>query len=115
MNHCSSVVSTFKRRQNREGKVNSGLAYRLPVYWVGGVRHRDGTIPVWAFLWNCRNLSLRCKWRNPSGEPARMRVQMRSTGTDQLVVAMQYLNRYWAKGLSYSVEVVCQPIKGRSR
>ncbi len=115
MNHRSSVVTNHKRRQNRGGDVNSGTVHRLPAYWVDGVRHRGGTSPIWGLLRNCGNLSFRCEWRSPSGEPARARVQMRSTGADQLVVAMQHCNECWAKGLSYSVDDVCQPVKGRSK
>lgn len=48
---------------------------------------------------NCRNQSLRCKGRSPSGEDREARVPKRSTGTDQLVVAMRARNGAGAKGL----------------
>ena len=37
---------------------------------------------------------------------------MRSTGAEQLVVAMQYRNGYWAKQLRYLVIEIDQPILG---
>jgi hypothetical protein len=37
---------------------------------------------------------------------------MRSTGTEQLVVAMQYRNGYWAKQLRYLVIAINQPEMG---
>jgi len=87
-------------------------AYRLPVYWIGGTRHRDGVSWIQAFMRNCRNLSFRCQGRNPRRDPLRVRVPMRSTGAEQLVVAMQYRNGYWAKRLRYSVGIDNQPAMG---
>ena len=87
-------------------------AYRLPVYWISDTRHRDGVSWVQAFMWNCRNLSFRCQGRNSRRDPLRVRVSMRSTGAEQLVVAMQYRNGYWAKRLRYSVGIDNQPVMG---
>lgn len=87
-------------------------AYRLPVYWIGGTRHRDGVSWVQAFMWNCRNLSFRCQGRNSRRDPPRVRVPMRSTGAEQLVVARQYRNGYWAKRLRHSVGIDNQPAMG---
>lgn len=87
-------------------------AYRLPVYWIGGARHRDGVSLGQAFMWNCRNLSFRCQGRSSRRDPLRVRVPMRSTGTEQLVVAMQYCNGYWAKRLRHSVGTDNQPVMG---
>jgi len=88
-------------------------AYRLPVYWIGGTRHRDGVSWIQAFMRNCRNQSFRCQGRNSRRNPSRVRVPMRSTGAEQLVVAMQYRNGYWAKRLRYSVATDNQPVMGR--
>ena len=52
-----------------------------------------------ALPWNCRNQSLRCKGRSTSGENRKARVPMRSTGTDQPVVAKKARNGAGAKGL----------------
>lgn len=82
--------------------------YRQPVYWVDGTRHRDGVILIQALMLNSRNLSFRCQGR----KPIRPRVPMRSTGTEQLVVAMQYRNGYWAKQLRYLVIAINQPEMG---
>jgi hypothetical protein len=88
--------------------VTPRLVYREPVYWVDGTRHRDGVISIQALMLNSRNLSFRCQGR----KPMRSRVPMRSTGAEQLVVAMQYRNGYWAKRLRYSVIAVNQPEMG---
>ncbi len=41
----------------------------------------------------------RCKGRNPSGRPTRIRIPMRNTGTEQFVVVMNPRNGGGAKGL----------------
>ena len=55
------------------------------------------------------NLSFRCEGRNPSGGPTRMRVPMRNTGTDRLVVAMKDGNAFFAKGADYPARFGDQP------
>ncbi|NEX13990.1 MAG: hypothetical protein C1941_04760 [Prosthecochloris sp.] len=46
--------------------VPSGSVWRKPVYWPGGVRCRDGVIPVRALALNCGNLRWRCKGKGTS-------------------------------------------------
>jgi hypothetical protein len=58
------------------------------------------------------NLSLLCKGRNASGDPASMRVPKNSTGTDRLVVAVKVSNVTGAKGSDYSTVNVDQPGMG---
>ena len=40
-----------------------------------------------AMAWNCRNQSLRCQGRSPSGDNREASVPMRRTGADRFVVA----------------------------
>ena len=51
-----------------------------------------------AMAWNCRNQSLRCQGRSPSGANREARVPMRSTGADRFVLAMKARNGAGAKG-----------------
>ena len=52
---------------------------------------------------NCRNQSLRCQGRSPSGENREARVPMRSTGADRFVGAMKARNGAGAKGSGQAV------------
>lgn len=59
--HQLTIIQVSKlnrRHQNRGGYVAPGQVHRKPVYWVDGVRHRDGVSPILAFMRNCRNLLL---------------------------------------------------------
>lgn len=102
----TSESSLTCRKYRTESKLGSFVAprqvCRQPVYWVGSSRHRDGVNLILAFMWNSGNLLFRCKGRTS----LRLRVPMRSTGAEQLVVAMQHCNGCWAKQLRYLVEIV---------
>ena len=50
-----------RQHQNRGPQLSPGQAYRIPVYWVGGVRHEDGVSLDQAFSWNCGNLDQNVK------------------------------------------------------
>lgn len=56
MNHHINVENTHRRHQNRGLGISPGSAHREPVYWVGGVRHRDGVSSILALVRNCKNL-----------------------------------------------------------
>lgn len=55
------VSKLNRQHQNRGPQLSSGQAYRIPVYWVGGVRHIDGVSSDQAFSWNCGNLGQNAK------------------------------------------------------
>jgi hypothetical protein len=55
------VSKLNRQHQNRGPQLSSGQAYRIPVYWVGGVRHIDGVSSDQAFSWNCGNLDQNVK------------------------------------------------------
>ena len=60
------------------------------------------------------NLRLRCEWKNPSGNPARMKVQMRSIGADQPIVARNPRKRWRSEEVELSgFEDVSTTAKGR--
>ena len=56
MNHHFNVENTHRRHQNRGLGISPGSAHREPVYWVGGVRQRDGANSILALVRNCKNL-----------------------------------------------------------
>lgn len=55
------VSKLNRQHQNRGPQLSSGQAYRIPVYWVGGVRHEDGVSSDQALSWNCGNLDQNVK------------------------------------------------------
>ena len=57
-----------------------------PVYCPSGDRRKGGMSSVTGSYWERGNLSFRCQGRASSGNPTRVRVPIRSTGADQLVV-----------------------------
>ena len=62
-----------------------------PAYCLGGVRRTVGTSLIRALLWNVGTCRSDDKGEIQSGRPMRMRVPMRSTGADQLVVMLKSL------------------------
>jgi hypothetical protein len=79
------------RRQNQERFDLLGPACREPDDWAGGDRRRGGVTLIQALVRNCRNQSLRCQGRSPSGDHHEARVPMRSTGADRSVGAVKAL------------------------
>jgi hypothetical protein len=68
--------------------VAQGLAWRVPVYWPCGVRHRGSASLIWALVWNCGNLRLRCKGKGTSyGEADSTNAQSRGGATRSSVEA----------------------------
>lgn len=49
------VPKLAKRHQNRGPHLSPGQAHQKPAYRVGGVRHRNGAISIWALRRNCGN------------------------------------------------------------
>lgn len=45
-----------------------GSAWRVPVYWPCGVRHRGSASAIRAPMLNCRNLRLQCKGKGTSAK-----------------------------------------------
>jgi len=54
------IVESLRWGQNGGFDVSPGWAWRIPVYWPGGARHRGGVRLIWALMLNCGNLSQRC-------------------------------------------------------
>src|ERR1039457_5013178 len=78
------------------------------VRWVpddgaDGDRRRGGVKRMQAVARNCRNQSLCCQGRSPSGENREASVPMRSTGADRLAVAKKARNGAGAKGSGQAV------------
>ena len=83
--------------------------WELPVYCPSGDRRRGGVSSETGSYREHGNLSFRCQGRPSSGRPMRGRVPTRSTGADQLVVAMKLMKINGAKGLNYPVLLFNQP------
>ena len=64
--NCRSSVETAKMTSKPGVDVSPGSAWREPVYWPCGVRHRGSAISIQALVWNCGNLRLRCKGKGTS-------------------------------------------------
>jgi hypothetical protein len=68
-----------------------GEARREPVYGLGGIRHKGSANLVKALVWNVGTFRPDDKGEIQVEDPTRMRVPMRGTGADQLVVVMKFL------------------------
>jgi hypothetical protein len=55
------IVGTDQMTPKPDVDVNPGQVHREPVYWVDGVRHREGAISIQALMRNCGNLYLDVK------------------------------------------------------
>ena len=84
-------------------------------YGSFGVRYRGGMSLVQAVLWNTGTCRSDVKGDAQVAKITRARVPMRSTGAEQLVVALSPSNAGGAKGLRHSAAFIGQPLCGRSR
>lgn len=64
--NCRSSVESDQMTSKLEGDVTSGLAYPIPAYGTGGVRHRGSVSLVWAPMLNCGNLRRQCQGKGAS-------------------------------------------------
>ena len=85
---------------------------RGPAYWLSGGRQRGGASLVQAFMRNVGTWRSDAKGEAQGAGTLRVRVPMRSAGTDQLVVALKPGNAGGAKGLNRPVSGVSQPERG---
>jgi hypothetical protein len=81
--NCHSSVESDQMTSKPGVDVGPGSAWRVPVYWPCGVRHRGSAILVQALMWNCGNLRLRCqgKGTSPKGEADSTNAQPRGGAT----------------------------------
>ena len=86
---------------------------RYLVYGPSGVRCRGGMSLVQAVLWNTGTCRFDVKGDVQVAKITRTRVPMRSTGAEQLVVALNPSNVGGAKGLRHSATFSGQPQCGR--
>jgi hypothetical protein len=75
-----------------------GSIYGVPDDGVGGDRRGEGVKRIQAGARDCRNQSLRCEGRSPSGPNREARVAKRGTGADRLVGALKAGHGAGAKG-----------------
>ena len=92
-------VSKQEMTSKRAASRTPGLVQGKPVYCLSGVRHKDGVTLIQALMWNVGTCRSDDKGETQVEEPTRVRVPMRSTGTEQSVVARKSCNGDGAKGL----------------
>ena len=90
-------------------------AQQEPAYGLGGGRQRDGASLIQASMRNVGTWRFDDKGATRGAGTPRVRVPMRSAGTDQLVVAMKPGNAGGAKGLNRPAEGIRQPARGGAR
>jgi hypothetical protein len=118
MNESEPPMKCRKCKDIIETKL-SALAWdkiwKVPVYCPSGGRHIGGMSSDTGFYREHGNLSSRCKGRNSSGRTTRVRVPMRGTGADQLVVVKKSSNAEGAKGLNCQAVFMSQLDRGRAK
>ena len=62
-----------------------------PVYCLGDIRNKGSANLIQALVWNVGTCRPDAKGEIQVGETTRMRVPMRGTGADQLVVVLKFL------------------------
>lgn len=85
---CRNVVGGIKTESN---SVSWDEIWKQPVYCPGGARHEGGASSIQALAWNGRTCRVDEKGEAQVAETTRVRVPMRPTGADRLVVAMKPL------------------------
>jgi hypothetical protein len=94
--NCRSSVESAQMTSKPGLYVIPGSAWRGPVYWPCGVRHRGSASLIWAPMLNCGNLRLRCKGKStsPKGEADSTDAQPRGGATRSSVeVAVMVMER----------------------
>ena len=85
------VSKSIRRRQNWGLTELQNKSKGRPAYCLGGVRHKGSANLIQAFVWNVGTCRSDDKGETRSGGPTRVRVPMRGTGADQLVVVLKSL------------------------
>ena len=85
------VSKTKGWRRNWRLTLIQDKSRRETVYCLDGVRHRSGVNLMQALVWNVGTCRSDGKGETQIGGPTRVRVPMRSTGADQLVVVLKSL------------------------
>jgi hypothetical protein len=108
--------------RNLKNDVKTGMGPRPgiktqaePVYGLGGVRHGGGVNVAQALVRNVGTCCLDAKGETQVVSHTRVRVPMRGTGAEQLVVALKSQKWDGAKGLRHLALFVGQPEKGGAR
>jgi len=105
--------ANFSDIKSESCSVTRDKSGRYLVYGPVGVRCRGGMSLVQAVLWNTGTCRFDVKGDVQVAKITRTRVPMRSTGAEQLVVALNPSNVGGAKGLCHSATFIGQPLSGR--
>ena len=73
-------------------------AHRIPVYWVGGLRRKDGMNFIRAAVNNSGNHRVGCQPKGTRCQSPRPKLGMLTNGAELLVVALKASNSAGAKG-----------------
>jgi len=84
-------VSKTEMTSKRVASRTPGSVQGKPAYCLNGVRHKDGVTLTQALVWNVGTCRSDGKGETRVEEPTRVRVPMRSTGADQLVLVLKSL------------------------
>jgi len=66
--NCRSSVESAQMTSKPGSDVAPRSAWRIPVYWPGGVRHRGSVSLIRALTLNCGNLRWRCEAKGTSSK-----------------------------------------------
>jgi hypothetical protein len=92
-----------------------GQVQQEPVYGLDGDRQFSGASLAQAFMWDMGTWHSDTKGETQKGGPVRVRVPMRSAGTDRLVVVLKPGNAGGAKGPNRPASGMDQPARGGMR
>jgi hypothetical protein len=84
-------VSKTEMTSKRVASRTPGSVQGKPAYCLNGVRHKDGVTLTQALVRNVGTCRSDGKGETQVEEPTRVRVPMRSTGADQLVLVLKSL------------------------
>ena len=91
--NCRSVVENKQMMSKPGVEVSPGSAWRGPVYWPCGIRHRGSVSSVRALTRNCGNLRSRCEGKGTSLTSEADSTEARSRGgatrsSEEVIVMM---------------------------
>ncbi len=91
----------IQRHQNQDMHSALGSAWKVPTYWPGGVRRKEGMTLIWAFVRNLRTGSMMIREKAQVEKPRGPKVPMHRPGADCFVRAMKRGNARGAKGAGH--------------
>jgi len=94
--------NAHRRHQNRGHTTAPGSAWKSPTYWLCGVRCIGGVTLIPGFRTELETLVSDVKGKRTSGDPTRLKVPMRCSGSDRPILVTMRGNARGAKGVGHS-------------